>query len=155
MAVPRLRTGLALPAFGHGLQRRGGRRRGRRRELARGYSREGDPRDHAGEAALAKLPADDPRLATATVYSSLEPCARRTSRPRPRAQLIRDAGVRRVVTAWREPGTFVQGADGAELLEEAGVTVLELAEYAEAAQMPNRHLVGEAPRVSRSGTPQP
>ncbi|GFH64754.1 hypothetical protein CH313_13275 [Streptomyces sp. TSRI0384-2] len=110
-------------------------------ELARGYSREGDPHDHAEEAALAKLPAGDARLATATVYSSLEPCARRASRPRPCAQLIRDAGVRRVVTAWREPDTFVPGADGTELLEGAGVTVVELPEYAEAARLPNRHLV--------------
>ncbi|GGT14828.1 hypothetical protein GCM10010222_66090 [Streptomyces tanashiensis] len=110
-------------------------------ELTRGYSRENDPHDHAEEAALAKLPADDPRLATATIYSSLEPCATRASRPHPCAQLIRDAGVRRVVTAWREPDTFVPGADGTELLEDAGVTVVELPELAESAQAPNRHLL--------------
>ncbi|MBZ9640574.1 dihydrofolate reductase family protein, partial [Streptomyces sp. PSKA30] len=73
-------------------------------ELARGYSREaGDPVVHAEEAALAKIDPGDPRLAGATVYSSLEPCVRRASRPRPCARLILDAGVRRVVTAWREP----------------------------------------------------
>uniref|UniRef100_UPI002FDBD909 dihydrofolate reductase family protein n=1 Tax=Streptomyces sp. IBSBF 2806 TaxID=2903529 RepID=UPI002FDBD909 len=49
-------------------------------ELARGHSREdGDPVVHAEEAALAKLDPADPRLRTATVYSSLEPCARRSS----------------------------------------------------------------------------
>ncbi|GAA3021173.1 hypothetical protein Sfulv_59320 [Streptomyces fulvorobeus] len=58
-----------------------------------------------------------------TVYSSLEPCAKRASRPRPCAQLIRDAGIQRVATAWREPDTFVSGADGTELpLGEAGRT---------------------------------
>lgn len=111
-------------------------------ELARGYSREQDPLDHAEEAALAKLPAADPRLAGATVYSSLEPCAKRASRTRPCAQLIRDAGIRRVVTAWREPDTFVPGADGTELLETAGITVVELPELADTAQAPNAHLLG-------------
>ncbi|MEU6390930.1 dihydrofolate reductase family protein [Streptomyces sp. NPDC046939] len=111
-------------------------------ELARGHSREaGDPVVHAEEAALAKLGDGDPRLAAATVYSSLEPCARRASRPRPCARLIVDAGVRRVVTAWREPDTFVPGADGIGLLAGAGVVVAEVPELAEAAMRPNRHLV--------------
>jgi pyrimidine deaminase RibD-like protein len=110
-------------------------------ELTCGYSRENDPHDHAEEGALAKLPADDPRLSSATVYSSLEPCAKRASRPRPCAQLIHEAGIRRVVTAWREPDTFVPGANGTELLENAGVTVIELAEYADAAKTPNQHLL--------------
>ena len=46
-------------------------------ELARGYSRENDPHVHAEESALGKLPADDPRLAGATIYSTLEPCSMR------------------------------------------------------------------------------
>ncbi|MER5437971.1 dihydrofolate reductase family protein [Streptomyces sp. NPDC002790] len=114
-------------------------------ELARGYSRAGqDPVVHAEEAALGKLAADDPRLATATVYSSLEPCARRASRPKPCARLIVDAGVRRVVSAWREPDTFVPGADGMGVLASAGVTVVEVPELADAAVLPNRHLVAAA-----------
>ncbi|MFE7979237.1 dihydrofolate reductase family protein [Streptomyces shenzhenensis] len=112
-------------------------------ELARGFSREaGDPVVHAEEAALAKLDPADPRLAAATVYSSLEPCARRASRPAPCARLILDAGVRRVVTAWREPDTFVAGADGSGLLTEAGADVVVLPEYGAAAREPNRHLLG-------------
>ncbi|MFF0680122.1 dihydrofolate reductase family protein [Streptomyces tendae] len=112
-------------------------------ELARGHSREGgDPVVHAEEAALAKVDPEDPRLARATVYSSLEPCARRASRPAPCARLILDAGVRRVVTAWREPDTFVAGADGSGLLTAGGAAVLVLAEYAERAKAPNRHLEG-------------
>lgn len=110
-------------------------------ELARSYSRERDPHDHAEEGALAKLADADPRLAGATIYSSLEPCARRASRPRPCAQLIWDAGIHRVVSAWSEPDTFVPGADGNELLQEAGATVIEMPEYADAAQAPNRHLL--------------
>ncbi len=112
-------------------------------ELARGHSREGgDPVVHAEEAALAKVDRADRRLAGATVYSSLEPCARRASRPAPCARLILDAGVRRVVTAWREPDTFVAGADGSGVLTAGGAAVVVLAEYAERAKAPNRHLAG-------------
>ncbi|WP_180687189.1 dihydrofolate reductase family protein [Streptomyces gossypiisoli] len=112
-------------------------------ELARGHSREGgDPVVHAEEAALAKIAPGDPRLPGATVYTSLEPCTRRASRPRPCARLILDAGVGRVVTAWREPDTFVAGADGSGVLAGAGVDVVVLAEYEGAAKGPNRHLVG-------------
>ncbi|MFE9613301.1 dihydrofolate reductase family protein [Streptomyces sp. NPDC006012] len=111
-------------------------------ELARGFSREADDSVvHAEEAALAKIDPADPRLASATVYSSLEPCARRASRPAPCARLILDAGVRRVVTAWREPDTFVAGADGSGLLTAAGVDVVVLPEYEAAAKEPNRHLL--------------
>ncbi|MGW3938106.1 dihydrofolate reductase family protein [Streptomyces phaeochromogenes] len=109
-------------------------------ELARGYSRESDPVSHAEEAALVKIEPGDPRLPAATVYSSLEPCARRASRPAPCARLILDAGVRRVVTAWREPDTFVAGADGSGLLAAAGADVLVLPEYEADAKAPNRHL---------------
>ncbi|MFF4020283.1 dihydrofolate reductase family protein [Streptomyces sp. NPDC001843] len=112
-------------------------------ELARGHSREGgDPVVHAEEAALARIRPDDPRLAGATVYSSLEPCARRASRPAPCARLILDAGVRRVVTAWREPDTFVTGADGSGVLAAGGVDVVVVPEYEAAAKVPNRHLPG-------------
>jgi diaminohydroxyphosphoribosylaminopyrimidine deaminase/5-amino-6-(5-phosphoribosylamino)uracil reductase len=110
------------------------------REMARGYSRETDASVHAEEAALAKLPAGDPRLPRATLYSTLEPCARRRSRPRTCTELILAAGIRRVVIAWREPDLFVAGAQGVELLERAGVSVVELAELAGQAKEANRHL---------------
>ncbi len=74
-------------------------------ELARGFSREGgDPVVHAEESALGKLAPGGPRLAGATVYSTLEPCSQRKSRPRTCSELIIAAGVARVVIAWREPG---------------------------------------------------
>ncbi|MFF7949439.1 dihydrofolate reductase family protein [Streptomyces griseorubiginosus] len=111
-------------------------------ELARGHSREsGDPVVHAEEAALAKIAPDDPRLPSATVYTSLEPCTHRASRPAPCARLILDAGVRRVVTAWREPDTFVTGADGTGLLTGQGVDVVVLSDHEDEAKTPNRHLL--------------
>jgi 5-amino-6-(5-phosphoribosylamino)uracil reductase len=104
--------------------------------LATGYSREGGPHDHAEEVALAKLGPANPRLAGATLYSSLEPCRYRRSRPRPCAELIAEAGLRRVVIAWLEPPLFAPGG-GAGLLREAGVTVVEVPELAARARAIN------------------
>ncbi|MEV4869447.1 deaminase [Streptomyces syringium] len=108
--------------------------------LATGYSRESDPREHAEEAALRKLPTDDPRLATATVYSSLEPCSKRASRPATCTQLILRAGIPAVVFGLREPLLFVD-CDGAETLRAAGVSVTELPEFAERVRAINHHLL--------------
>jgi pyrimidine deaminase RibD-like protein len=111
-------------------------------ELSRGFSREGgDPEVHAEEAALGKLSPGDPRLAGATIYSTLEPCSQRKSRPRTCTELIIAAGLRRVVIAWREPALFVADAQGYELLSCAGLTVTELPAFAADAIAPNRHLV--------------
>jgi 5-amino-6-(5-phosphoribosylamino)uracil reductase len=111
-------------------------------ELSRGFSREGgDPLVHAEEAALGKLSPGEPRLAGATIYSTLEPCSQRKSRPRTCTELIIAAGLRRVVIAWREPALFVADGQGYELLSRAGLTVTELPEFATDAAAPNRHLV--------------
>jgi diaminohydroxyphosphoribosylaminopyrimidine deaminase / 5-amino-6-(5-phosphoribosylamino)uracil reductase len=113
-------------------------------EISRGYSRELDARVHAEEAALSKLPANDPQLPSATIYSTLEPCSERRSRPLACTRLILAAGIGRVVIAWREPSLFVADGRGVEMLEAAGVTVIELPEFVEQAKEVNRHLTLEA-----------
>src|ERR1700759_1728828 len=110
-------------------------------ELSCGFSREGgDPLVHAEEAALGKLSPGEPRLAGATIYSTLEPCSQRKSRPRTCTELIIAAGLRRGGRSWREPALFVADCQGYELLSAAGITVTELPEFAAAAAAPNRHL---------------
>ncbi len=109
-------------------------------EISRGYSRETDSQVHAEESALAKLASDDPRLKAATIYSTLEPCSQRKSRPRTCTQLILAGGIPRVVMAWREPSLFVADCQGYELLANAGVTVVEISDLAEEAKAPNSHL---------------
>ena len=125
-------------------------------ELARGFSRAEDPRDHAEEVALARIarrhggtaPADlaglpGTGLAGATIYTSLEPCGERASRPASCSDLILAAGLRRVVFAWREPPVFVPGAGaGVERLRARGVEVVEVPELAGLAREPNAHLLG-------------
>jgi len=109
--------------------------------LATGYSRQRDPHDHAEEAALAVVDHTDPRLLSATLYSSLEPCGVRASRPKPCAELTIEAGLRRVVIAWLEPPVLAPGG-GARLLRDAGVTVLEVPELAGQARAVNAAVLG-------------
>lgn len=108
-------------------------------EIATGYSRETDEKIHAEESALAKL-GNDSRLSGATIYSTLEPCSQRASRPKPCMRLILDAGIPRVVIAWREPNLFVENCIGVEQLQNAGVEVVELPDMTQAALTPNAHL---------------
>ncbi|GGR73717.1 hypothetical protein GCM10010197_46260 [Nocardioides luteus] len=55
-------------------------------------------------------------------------------------QHILNEGIPRIVYAWREPSTFVDCV-GAETLEAAGRTVIQLADLSEAARAPNMHLL--------------
>lgn len=109
--------------------------------LAEGWSRRADPHDHAEEAAIATLGPGWSAPPGTTVYSSLEPCSARASRPRTCTELILAAGIERVVFAWREPSIFVTG-EGAERLRAAGVEVLELPELAAGVRAVNAHLLG-------------
>lgn len=118
--------------------------------LATGFSRESDPADHAEEIALVKASAGGgrPLLRGATMYSSLEPCAARSSRPAPCADLIIASGIHRVVIAWLEPPVFEPGG-GAVRLREAGVTVDILPEFADDVRAVNAHLLQRLPAAPR------
>ena len=115
--------------------------------LSTGFSREmlaglGDPdRNHAEEVALAKPGvADDPRRLTATLYTSLEPCSPRASRPLNCTDHILAAGIPRVVLALREPALLAV-CDGADRLRAAGVEVVELPALAPLVREVNSHLL--------------
>ncbi|MFB8767627.1 dCMP deaminase [Nocardiopsis alba] len=108
--------------------------------LGEGYSRRDEPLDHAEEAALRGIDPGDPRLETATIYTSLEPCSARASRPRSCTALILGTPIPRVVMAWREPALFVD-CDGAERLTAAGRSVVERPELAEGVREVNAHLL--------------
>ncbi len=124
------------------------------RVLATGYSRELDPHDHAEEVALRRLaqlarpdrsgratPSGLPTFGSSlTLYSSLEPCSARASRPRTCTELIIEAGIRRVVFAWREPEVFVD-CEGAETMRRAGLDVVEVPDLAAAVRAVNAHLL--------------
>lgn len=112
--------------------------------LGEGWSRKSDPHEHAEEAALDAVSADDrDLLREATVYTSLEPCSSRASRSVTCTQHILDEGIPRVVYAWREPSTFVDCV-GAETLEAAGRTVIQVSGLSDMARLPNRHLLNQS-----------
>jgi diaminohydroxyphosphoribosylaminopyrimidine deaminase / 5-amino-6-(5-phosphoribosylamino)uracil reductase len=106
--------------------------------LATGYTGELSPRNHAEEAALAKLAGRD--LSRTTLYSSLEPCTMRRSRPGTCTDLILAAGIGRVVIALREPLLFAD-CDGVERLRERGVEVIEIPELGELVRAVNAHVL--------------
>ena len=113
--------------------------------LSTGYSREDGEAGHAEEIALAKLGRRRGRgaasvLREATLYSSLEPCAARASRPVPCADLIIASGIGRVVIAWEEPPLFVPGG-GAQRLRQAGIAVDTVPGLAGEAREVNAHLL--------------
>jgi pyrimidine deaminase RibD-like protein len=108
--------------------------------LAAGFSRESGASEHAEEAALAKVDPDDPQLAGATIYTSLEPCDARASRPQGCADLILQSQLRRVVFALREPPLLAPGA-GADKIRAGGRDVVHLESLAGLAREPNTHLL--------------
>lgn len=112
--------------------------------LATGYTAEGELHNHAEEAALAKLAGRDLDLSRATVYTSLEPCTMRKSRPHSCTALIVKAGIGRVVLALREPSVFVDG-HGVEELTEAGVEVVEMPELGHLVAAVNAHILAPVP----------
>src|SRR5258708_12820996 len=76
--------------------------------IATGYSREADPKDHAEEVALRRAAgAGVTDLTAATLYSSLEPCLRRVSRPDSCPALVTPPAVRRVLIPCRQPPLFL------------------------------------------------
>ena len=108
--------------------------------IATGFSREQQPKDHAEEVALRKAD-DDPRLPSATIYTSLVPCGARASRPVTCVQHILAAGIPRVVFAWDEPPIFTEGR-GAAQLRAAGLTVVQIPGLAPAARAVNARVLG-------------
>jgi diaminohydroxyphosphoribosylaminopyrimidine deaminase/5-amino-6-(5-phosphoribosylamino)uracil reductase len=97
------------------------------------HARAGGP--HAEVVALRQAGA---RARGGTLYVTLEPCAHQGRTP-PCAPLVRDAGVRRVVAALRDPNPLVAGR-GLALLRRAGVAVETGILAGEAARLNERFL---------------
>lgn len=106
--------------------------------LATGHTGETDPTHHAEEVALAKLPGVD--LSGATLYTSLEPCTTRASRPASCTNLVLAAGIGRVVLALREP-LFFADCDGVETLRRHGVQIVEMPDLARQVREINAHVL--------------
>lgn len=105
-----------------------------------GYTGETDPKNHAEEEAAAKALAAGAELRGATIYSTMEPCTTRKSKPEPCADLIIRHGLGRVVFALREPSIFGRN-EGVRKLTEAGIEVREMVDYGSDVVRINSHIL--------------
>lgn len=87
-----------------------------------GYTHETNSVNHAEEEAIAKALANNAKLEGATIYSSMEPCSKRSSKPKSCSQLIIENRFSRVVYALAEPSYFVD-CEGDSILRKAAVEV--------------------------------
>lgn len=104
-----------------------------------GYTHESSPTHHAEQEAIRKALAAGADLRGAAIYSSMEPCSKRSSEPESCTQLILRYGFSRTVFACYEPDCFVQ-CQGARTLREAGVDVRVYPELAPRVLEANAHL---------------
>jgi pyrimidine deaminase RibD-like protein len=107
-----------------------------------GYTGEISPDFHAEEAALhkARQNAHQPNLEDFIIYSSMEPCSKRASRPKSCCEHIIEAGIKTVVYAYREPPVFV-ACDGHNMLVAAQIEVIEVQDLADEVAALNAHLL--------------
>lgn len=108
--------------------------------LFAGYTHETGPHNHAEEEAVAKAESAGANLRGAVIYSSMEPCSTRASKPVSCSQLIVQKEFRRVVYALGEPPVFVDCC-GAAMLADAGIEVVHLPELAQQVREINAHLL--------------
>lgn len=105
-----------------------------------GYTHETGPANHAEEEAITKALSDDAKLCGGSIYTSMEPCSTRHSKPVSCSELIIMHGITRVVYAYAEPDCFVC-CEGARLMREAGIEVIEAAEYSSQVIEINSHII--------------
>jgi 5-amino-6-(5-phosphoribosylamino)uracil reductase len=105
-----------------------------------GYTGETHPLNHAEEEAIAKALAAGVDLRGATIYSTLEPCSTRASKPEACADLIIRHGFGRVVFALSEPKKFAR-CNSATKLAEAGIEIDVLPEFGPEVASANSHIL--------------
>lgn len=104
-----------------------------------GYTHQSAPNNHAEEEVIAQALEAGVSMHGATIYSSIEPCSTRKSKPRSCSQLIIDHGIARVVYALAEPTLFVN-CNGTDMLREAGIEVDYIASMGGYVREVNSHL---------------
>ena len=108
-------------------------------EFFEGYTHRSSDTSHAEEEAIEAALAAGADLRGATMYSSMEPCSERKSRPKSCTRHIIDYGFSRVFFALYEPSLFVE-CDGVRRLREAGIEVHVMEDLACGVIKANSHL---------------
>lgn len=105
-----------------------------------GYTHETGPHNHAEEEAIKKALDAGADLRGASIYTSMEPCSTRKSKPVSCTELIILNGFGRVIYAYAEPDCFVR-CEGTRILREAGVEVEVIADLAPQVEEINSHIL--------------
>ena len=109
-------------------------------EVFTGYTHETCPKNHAEEEAVSKALSAGAILKGGTIYSSMEPCTNRKSKPVSCTRLIIVHGFSRVVYALPEPPDLAE-CHGREILEAAGIAVGMMPEMGFAVEEINSHIL--------------
>lgn len=109
-------------------------------KIYEGYTHETATNNHAEEEAILKALACDEDLCGATAYTSMEPCSTRKSKPVSCSELLIKHHFSKVVYAYAEPDCFVC-CEGTQLMRNAGIDVIEAAEYSPQVIAVNSHII--------------
>lgn len=107
-----------------------------------GYTHETGAHNHAEEEAVAKAVTADADLSGATIYTSMEPCSKRASKPVSCSEIIINCKMAKVVYAYAEPDHFVK-CDATRRLVAAGIEVCTIPELAHEVAVINSHILGK------------
>lgn len=110
-------------------------------EVFGGYTHETNCHNHAEEEALKKALGAGAQLKGSIIYTSMEPCSIRKSKPVSCSELIIKHGFARAVYAYAEPDCFVD-CQGTAMLHDAGIEVTVIPELATQVREINRHIIG-------------
>ena len=109
-------------------------------KIYKGYTHQSGPHNHAEEEAIGQALAAGEALAGAVIYTSMEPCSKRTSKPVSCTEHIIRNRFARVIFALTEPSTFVHNTSR-EMLRRAGIEVTEIDSLAPLVREVNSHLL--------------
>ncbi|MCC8034741.1 MAG: dihydrofolate reductase family protein [Rikenellaceae bacterium] len=107
----------------------------------RGYTHETGPSDHAEEAAIEKAESAGCSLTGAAIYSSMEPCTHRRSKPVSCTELIIGKGFAKAVYALAEPSVLAS-CEGHARLQAAGLEVVRDNTFDDGVRQINAHILG-------------
>lgn len=105
-----------------------------------GYSREFGSNWHAEEVAIKKAVRRTESLDKCILYSTLEPCGERKSRPVSCSELVLKENIPVVIFAESEPNSFVATPKGRLLLEANGVQLFKLDGFKGQFEHQNSHI---------------
>ena len=108
-------------------------------QVVEGYTHRSSATSHAEEEAIDAALAAGADLKGATMYSSMEPCSKRKSRPKSCSRHIIDYGFSRVFFVMYEPSLFVD-CNAESILRKAGVEVHVMEDFARGVGKANSHL---------------